>query len=276
MLGPAKAVVYLWHGGENYGSRRIPISVKAGTYYILVEYGKWGGNYKYGKDGPIDVFPGGTPYYHTLRPSPSGYGLKTITREEYLKEKQMYKPVSLEKRRSPEPSRKTLSNRLSKALALRQPRKEQDTIGSHPIRPFPQQRRFPHSPRGPVPKNGATRLFHKRPAVAPLEILTRAGSGHYYVKLGDWHNKRDIMTVFVREGQRASVKVPLGSYEIRYAVGKNWFGPKFLFGPDTICSRAKEQFNFRRQGDRIRGYTVELFLQPQGNLKTQRMSKEDF
>ena len=36
------------------------------------------------------------------------------------------------------------------------------------------------------------------------------------------------------------LKVPLGTFEIRYASGKQWYGYNYLFGDDTSYSKAAD------------------------------------
>ncbi len=40
------------------------------------------------------------------------------------------------------------------------------------------------------------------------------------------------------------IKVPLGSYIVKYAVGEKWYGEKYLFGPETRYNKADEKFVF--------------------------------
>lgn len=113
-------------------------------------------------------------------------------------------------------------------------------------------------------------------AVAPLTISTRQGTGHYFVKIVDWATDTPVMTVFVRSGHSVNIKVPLGSYKIKYAAGSQWYGETYLFGPDTSYSMADKRFDFEEIGNHVSGFTVELFLQPNGNLETKRIRPKDF
>ncbi len=130
----------------------------------------------------------------------------------------------------------------------------------------------------PLPPNGKMERTHLGDAVAPLEIVTRPSSGeHYYVKIADWSDrKRTILTVFVRAGERTRVDLPLGSFELRYAAGRTWYGPAHLFGPNTAYAKAEKRLDFAVIGNRVSGYTVELYLQRDGNLRTTTIRAEDF
>ena len=133
-------------------------------------------------------------------------------------------------------------------------------------------------PAVPLPANGTVTRYHSSQAIAPLTIVTRTGGGHYFVRLRTVGTGELIAEVFVREGQRASIEVPLGTYELTYATGRTWYGPKAgaLFGPETGYAKADDTFTFRIDGTQIQGYTIELYLQTHGNLETKPMSAREF
>jgi hypothetical protein len=107
----------------------------------------------------------------------------------------------------------------------------------------------------------------------PLAIQTRFGSGNYYIKLVDTSSGATRMVLFVREGDTTSeLVVPAGSYEMRYATGSTWYGEELLFGESTQFHKADSIFSIGNG----RGYTVELYLQHDGNLQTKSLNKEDF
>ncbi len=127
----------------------------------------------------------------------------------------------------------------------------------------------------PLPANGATHKYSSGEGIAPLRIITRPG-GYYFVKLVDWESNLPVMTFFIHSGKTVDVDVPLGSYKLKYAAGQSWYGEEDLFGLDTIYSQAEKKFVFKIDGNQISGYSVELILQPQGNLSTKRIAKSDF
>lgn len=128
----------------------------------------------------------------------------------------------------------------------------------------------------PLPPNGSTaRLVNKEP-IAPLEIVTKGDSQHYFLKISDWESNKDVATVFIRGGQTATIKMPLGSYRLKYATGLTWYGPIHLFGKNTSYYKAETRFDFHQIGEQARGWTVELFLQKAGNLRTSKINAEDW
>ena len=127
-----------------------------------------------------------------------------------------------------------------------------------------------------LPENGEVIRYHTSKAIAPFEIKTQLGKRHYFVKLVEYGQKKTILTVFIRDGQSVKIDVPLGTYEVKYAVGQTWYGPENLFGPDTKYSKADEKFEFKKIGNQVKGYTIELYLQVDGNLETESISHSEF
>lgn len=70
--------------------------------------------------------------------------------------------------------------------------------------------------------------------------------------------------------------VPVGSYEIKYATGQEWFGPILDFGESASYARCDDRFDFTQDDDGYTGYTIELILQTDGNLQTDPIPAEDF
>jgi hypothetical protein len=111
--------------------------------------------------------------------------------------------------------------------------------------------------------------------VAPLEIKTRAGN-NYYIKIIDTSTNKTALTAYIVGGLSFETKMPLGTYEIRYAAGDTWYGTDYYFGPDTAFSKATELFDFTFDGYQYAGYVVELILQTNGNLETTDINQSDF
>lgn len=130
-------------------------------------------------------------------------------------------------------------------------------------------------PQLPLPRNGIVKK-HFTEGVAPLRIVTRHANQHHYVKLVRLLDKKDIVKVFIRGGTTSEIEVPLGRYEMKYAVGETWYGEKFLFGPYTSYGKADAILEFEQRGYNVVGHTVELFLQPHGNLRIQDISAFNF
>ena len=140
----------------------------------------------------------------------------------------------------------------------------------------PEEPKF-DEPVQPLPENGAWWKYRDEEHVAPLRIETRwSGSHHYYVKVHDRTTGSPVLTVFVRGGQTAEVKVPVGTHGLKYATGTTWYGREHLFGPDTKYSKASQPFEFNSTGYQVSGYTVQLYRQRDGNLHTYDIDKDEF
>ncbi len=123
--------------------------------------------------------------------------------------------------------------------------------------------------------NGTIDLYANQPRVAPLEIET-SGSGYYFVKLVKTGTDQIVMTIFIHAGQNITTEVPLGSYDIKYASGENWYGNQYLFGNKTRYSKANSVFSFQDTGSQVSGYTITLYEVMDGNLSTSTISASDF
>ncbi|TWU27546.1 hypothetical protein [Bythopirellula polymerisocia] len=152
----------------------------------------------------------------------------------------------------------------------------------------PSERSYQNPSKGNVraePKNSALALpltgiiwgdnSFRRSAVAPLKITTSRGA-NYYVKLVGLQSKQVVATFFIRGGEMLEIEVPLGTFEIRYAMGDQWYGTSDYFGSGTSYSRADAVFEFTKESNHYSGYEIELILQSNGNLETESISEEDF
>lgn len=131
-------------------------------------------------------------------------------------------------------------------------------------------------PIQPLPDNGKKYEFYEHTGtMAPFKIITR-GNEHHFIKLEDFYNGITKLKIFVRSGQTIVTQIPLGTYRMKYATGYDWYGEKNLFGNETQYSQSENKLIFSLDGNQIIGNTVELFLQKNGNLKTNRISTNDF
>jgi hypothetical protein len=66
-----------------------------------------------------------------------------------------------------------------------------------------------------------------------LGVEPVTNNNHYYVELVDWQSGKIVTTAFVRSFEMVVIPVPYGTYKLRYAEGKEWYGDKAMFGsPD--------------------------------------------
>jgi hypothetical protein len=126
-----------------------------------------------------------------------------------------------------------------------------------------------------VPNSGEVRTYVAIERVAPLQIHTSPGS-NYLVKLEDASTGRVVLSVFIQGGRTERIDAPLGTYVLKYASGEAWYGYTHLFGPSAVYTKADELFSFTFDGNRYRGYTVTLYNVINGNLRTSRISADEF
>lgn len=123
-------------------------------------------------------------------------------------------------------------------------------------------------PPKPLPQTGDNTASFVN-GVAPLRIKTSPNGGyHYFVKLVSTTGHQELGSYFIRSGEILEIEVPVGTYEIKYASGKQWYGTGYLFGPETAYSKADSLFAFNFDGYKYNGYTIELIMQRNGNLRT--------
>lgn len=112
--------------------------------------------------------------------------------------------------------------------------------------------------------------------LAPLSISTRGDSSYYVYLKPIAPPFGNSMSFFVHGGSGAEVSVPLGEYEIYYAVGEIWYGTEYMFGDDTTYVKCEGTFDFYEDGSYYQGWTLELYAQTNGNMDTDIISAEDF
>ena len=95
-------------------------------------------------------------------------------------------------------------------------------------------------------------------------IRTRNDGRHYYINLLDAADLSVVMSAFLYGGAKIVEHVPVGKYRLKYAVGQKWYGTRWLFGPKTVFKKLDQVFEFKLQNNQIRGYQLDLYLQPVG------------
>lgn len=132
-------------------------------------------------------------------------------------------------------------------------------------------------PSIPLPESGETRRFTQQEAVAPFEIKSSIGS-YYLVKLVDAYSGAEVLTVFLHGGETVQIKVPLGTYIVKYGAGTRWYGygHKEVFGQQGAYTKADKLFIFERNDYQVTGYTITLYAAVGGNLHTYAIRPEDF
>ncbi|MGH6816062.1 MAG: hypothetical protein ACREC6_10175 [Hyphomicrobiaceae bacterium] len=125
-------------------------------------------------------------------------------------------------------------------------------------------------------RQGVQQIFTKESRIAPFQVTTPAGSENYFLKLVKGPGGAAVLTFYVRGGQTFDLKVPLGTYRLKYASGETWYGFDNLFGENTAYSEAETTLHFTREGNTLKGHRIVPIKQVGGNLPTKRIPKKDF
>ena len=91
----------------------------------------------------------------------------------------------------------------------------------------------------PLPLSGqgwASQKFERSPKNASLTILT--GNSNSLIRLYAPNTDQEVISVMVRAHDSRNFPVPAGSYILRIARGKTWYGQQHLFGRTTDYQRA--------------------------------------
>ena len=133
----------------------------------------------------------------------------------------------------------------------------------------------PSYPEYALPENGWSQLYANERQVARFKVSAPEGT-HYWVKLVDVATSAPAVAMFVRAGTTAEVKVPVGTYVIKYASGQKWYGTTYLFGPDTAYGKADQTMRFWIEGNVVHGHSMTLYKVLNGNLRTQTIPASEF
>jgi hypothetical protein len=138
------------------------------------------------------------------------------------------------------------------------------------------------TPRIAMPETGNVTLFQLgqiAPGVADFTVIasrSTTGLPHHIVKLSDAISGAPVLSLFVRNGETATVKVPLGTFKVKMAQGNQWFGETRLFGTDMRVNQGLTPFTFSSDGRSITGHTLRLEDRIEGNYPTRQISADNF
>ena len=89
------------------------------------------------------------------------------------------------------------------------------------------------------PVSGRTRYYGAGDPVAPFRVTASGCS--CLLELVDENTSKVVVDVFVKDGRTEDVRVPAGTFEIRYAAGQKWYGGEMPFGSGTSYSKRPGQ-----------------------------------
>jgi hypothetical protein len=94
-----------------------------------------------------------------------------------------------------------------------------------------------------MPQNG--KVFYSSTSDRPSSFkVTNNSSSNYYMKFVKAGTNTKVITFFVRANSTATIDMPSGNLELKYAYGNTWYGETLLFGDKTQYARDKEYYDF--------------------------------
>jgi hypothetical protein len=140
-------------------------------------------------------------------------------------------------------------------------------------------RRYKFEKFKPVPGHlPETGIFRKNYSGASeyLKIKTRTENNNYYIKLIHRDTDQEALSAFIRSGSTLSVQLPPGVYELKYAAGRNWYGPDYLFGTSASYGKLPQPIVLAPKPRPAAALAVELIPGQHGKLTTEIISEYDF
>ena len=134
----------------------------------------------------------------------------------------------------------------------------------------------------PMPATGELTLYqrgHSASAVASFSVVATSPGfkkTSHLVKLVDAATGEPVLSVFVRSGETAAIKIPLGVYKANIASGEKWYGETKLFGNGTVVQQGNSTLTFYSQGNSIMGHTLTLAGTIDGNFPTRQLPADAF
>lgn len=111
--------------------------------------------------------------------------------------------------------------------------------------------------------------------IAPVTV-TAPEEVNAYVYFKSHSSASQDFAFFVSSGDSASVKAPLGVYDMYYAAGTTWYGRKLMFGAESKFNKADKTIDLVQNGYSIQGQNIYLSRTADGNLPTTEINEKEF
>ena len=123
----------------------------------------------------------------------------------------------------------------------------------------------------PLPETGSGKTLVKAGKDNWIQIKT-SGAHHTLVKV-ERPDGQLVATRFIRAADKLRIYLPLGTYVLKTATGRQWYGEEDRFGPEGHFSKPNDTFPLNEPGQY---WEVELILQEGGNLSQSTISEAEF
>jgi hypothetical protein len=128
-------------------------------------------------------------------------------------------------------------------------------------------------PEQPLPENGdGVFRFDRIETTSSLCIVPKPGPWHIVVKVENRTDRQLACWFMIRAGQSAETAIPPGTYRLKLAYGKRWYGEKHLFGPDASYSAIVNEIDIPANTSQ----TLHLTPTAAGTLRENRIGPRDF
>lgn len=103
----------------------------------------------------------------------------------------------------------------------------------------------PVATQSPLPRPANSTVFYCSTTERPSQFtVTNSSSSNYYIKFVTAGTDTKVITFFVRAHCTATIDMPVGFLELRYACGSDWYGEQKLFGTNTRYAKDEEYYDF--------------------------------
>ena len=125
-----------------------------------------------------------------------------------------------------------------------------------------------------TPPNGLVKRFHTEHSEAVVTLTSPQSDSDYLIKFENKDTGKKVALVFLSSGEKVQVALPLGTYEVKWASGREWNGLEYLFGPETLFARLENYIALEKREKEVTAYTLMFGID--GNIRTESISREDF
>jgi len=127
------------------------------------------------------------------------------------------------------------------------------------------------------PEHGTMKVFSELERVAKFEIITSDEGAYYYIKLKPTGDAGGDIVFYLDKNTTFETMVPLGIYELLFAVGNTWYGDKELFGPYATYLKTNTLYEFYiDDNDVVWGLSQDLKRHVLGSLHSQPVDPSEF
>lgn len=124
-----------------------------------------------------------------------------------------------------------------------------------------------------TPSNGRVFLCTAENRPSSFKV-TNGSSSNYFMKFVKAGTDTTVIAFFVRGNSTATIDMPTGTFELRYAYGTDWYGIHKLFGENTRYAKDEEYYEFTR----TKNWSISLYasLDYEQKMDVKNISADEF